>query len=128
MVEQEPVDAVRAHPSAQRFRRLEDHDLTAGLGERTGAGEPGEPGSETWERCPANATSFCDPEAWKHGGGSIWLTGSYDPQLNLTYWGVGNVGPDYNAAQRPGDNLYTDSVVALDGGCRPPAVTNAPAS
>ncbi len=40
---------------------------------------PGEPGSETWERCPANATSFCDPEAWKHGGGSIWLTGSYDP-------------------------------------------------
>ena len=52
--------------------------------------------------------SFCDPEAWKHGGGSIWLTGSYDPQLNLTYWGVGNVGPDYNGAQRPGDNLYTD--------------------
>ena len=39
---------------------------------------------------------FCDPEAWKHGGGSIWLTGSYDPRLNLTYWGVGNVGPDYN--------------------------------
>ena len=75
---------------------------------------PGEPGSETWERCPANTTSFCDPEAWKHGGGSIWLTGSYDPQLNLTYWGVGNVGPDYNGAQRPGDNLYTDSVVALD--------------
>ena len=59
-------------------------------------------------------TTFCDPEAWKHGGGSIWLTGSYDPQLNLTYWGVGNVGPDYNGAQRPGDNLYTDSVVALD--------------
>jgi alcohol dehydrogenase (cytochrome c) len=75
---------------------------------------PGEPGSETWERCPANTTGFCDPEAWKHGGGSIWLTGSYDPQLNLTYWGVGNVGPDYNGAQRPGDNLYTDSVVALD--------------
>jgi alcohol dehydrogenase (cytochrome c) len=75
---------------------------------------PGEPGSETWERCPAGTTTFCDPEAWKHGGGSIWLTGSYDPQLNLTYWGVGNVGPDYNGAQRPGDNLYTDSVVALD--------------
>ncbi len=75
---------------------------------------PGEPGSETWERCPVSTTSFCDPEAWKHGGGSIWLTGSYDPQLNLTYWGVGNVGPDYNGAQRPGDNLYTDSVVALD--------------
>jgi alcohol dehydrogenase (cytochrome c) len=75
---------------------------------------PGEPGSETWERCPPNTATFCDPEAWKHGGGSIWLTGSYDPQLNLTYWGVGNVGPDYNGAQRPGDNLYTDSVVALD--------------
>ena len=47
-------------------------------------------------------------------GGSIWLTGSYDPRLNLTYWGVGNVGPDYNGAQRPGDNLYTASIVALD--------------
>jgi alcohol dehydrogenase (cytochrome c) len=76
---------------------------------------PGEPGSETWERCPPQTTAFCDPEAWKHGGGSIWLTGSYDPQLNLTYWGVGNVGPDYNGAQRPGDNLYTASIVALDG-------------
>ena len=75
---------------------------------------PGEPGGETWERCPPQAASFCDPDAWKHGGGSIWMTGSYDPQLNLTYWGVGNVGPDYNGVQRPGDNLYTDSVVALD--------------
>ena len=75
---------------------------------------PDEPGGNTWQRCPPNSTGFCDPEAWKHGGGSIWMTGSYDPQLNLTYWGVGNVGPDYNGAQRPGDNLYTDSVVALD--------------
>jgi alcohol dehydrogenase (cytochrome c) len=75
---------------------------------------PGEPGHETWEACPPKSDGFCDPEAWKHGGGSIWLTGSYDPQLNLTYWGVGNVGPDYNGAQRPGDNLYTDSIVALD--------------
>ena len=75
---------------------------------------PGEPGSETWQACPKGANTFCDPDAWKHGGGSIWMTGSYDPQLNLTYWGVGNVGPDYNGAQRPGDNLYTDSVVALD--------------
>ncbi len=76
---------------------------------------PGEPGSETWQACPPKgANTFCDPDAWKHGGGSIWMTGSYDPQLNLTYWGVGNVGPDYNGAQRPGDNLYTDSVVALD--------------
>jgi alcohol dehydrogenase (cytochrome c) len=75
---------------------------------------PGEPGHETWEACPPKSETFCDPEAWKHGGGSIWLTGSYDPELNLTYWGTGNVGPDYNGDQRPGDNLYTDSIVALD--------------
>jgi alcohol dehydrogenase (cytochrome c) len=75
---------------------------------------PGEPGSETWERCPPQTVTVCDPDAWTHGGGSIWMTGSYDPQLNLTYWGVGNVGPDYNGAQRPGDNLYTASIVALD--------------
>ena len=75
---------------------------------------PGEPGHETWEACPPNPKTYCDPEAWKHGGGSIWLTGSYDPDLNLTYWGVGNAGPDWNPAQRPGDNLYTNSVVALD--------------
>ena len=42
------------------------------------------------------------------------MTPSYDPALNLTYWGVGNPGPDWNPDQRPGDNLYTDSVVALD--------------
>ncbi len=64
---------------------------------------PGEPGSDTWSG-----------DAWKSGGGSIWVTGSYDPDLNLTYWGVGNPGPDFNPAQRPGDNLYTNSVVALD--------------
>ena len=75
---------------------------------------PGEPGHETWEACPPNPTTYCDPEAWKHGGGAAWLTGSYDPALNLTYWGTGNPGPDYNRAQRPGDNLYTCSVVALD--------------
>jgi alcohol dehydrogenase (cytochrome c) len=65
---------------------------------------PGEPGHETW---PAG-------DSWKHGGGSVWLTGSFDPELNLTYWGIGNPGPDWNASQRPGDNLYSDSVVALD--------------
>lgn len=75
---------------------------------------PGEPGSETWKPCPETPDTFCDSDAWKHGGGSIWVTGSYDPDLNLTYWGVGNAGPDWNAEQRPGDNLYTDSVVALD--------------
>ena len=65
---------------------------------------PGEPGHETWRR----------GDSWKHGGGSVWTTGTYDPELNLTYWGIGNPGPDFNAAQRPGDNLYSDSVVALD--------------
>ena len=75
---------------------------------------PGEPGHETWEACPPNPATYCDPEAWKHGGASVWVTGSFDPDLNLTYWGIGNAGPDYNADQRPGDNLYTASVVALD--------------
>jgi alcohol dehydrogenase (cytochrome c) len=64
---------------------------------------PGEPGHDTWKG-----------DAWKSGGGSIWVTGSFDPDLNLTYWGVGNPGPDWNPDQRPGDNLYTESVVALD--------------
>jgi alcohol dehydrogenase (cytochrome c) len=64
---------------------------------------PGEPGHETWEG-----------DDWKYGGASVWVTGSVDPDLNLTYWGIGNPGPDWNAAQRPGDNLYSDSVVALD--------------
>ena len=75
---------------------------------------PGEPGHETWEPCPANPWTYCDPEAWKHGGGAVWVTGSYDAELNLTYWGVGNPGPDFFREQRPGDNLYTSSVVALD--------------
>ena len=64
---------------------------------------PGEPGSETWSG-----------DAWKVGGGSTWITGTYDPELNLTYWGTGNPGPDLNGDVRPGDNLYTCSVVALD--------------
>ena len=64
---------------------------------------PGEPGNDTWQG-----------ESWKTGAGSVWVTGSYDPDLNLTYWGIGNPGPDWNPDQRRGDNLYTDSVVALD--------------
>jgi len=77
---------------------------------------PGEPGSETWLKCPdkAQAKAYCDPDSWKHGGGPVWVTGAYDPALNMTYWGVGNPGPDFNDVQRPGDNLYTNSVVALD--------------
>ena len=64
---------------------------------------PGEPGHETWEG-----------DSWQYGGAPVWLTGSYDPELNLTYWGVGNPGPDWNPEQRRGDNLYSDCVVALD--------------
>jgi alcohol dehydrogenase (cytochrome c) len=64
---------------------------------------PGEKGSETWAG-----------DSWKTGGGSIWVTGTYDADLNLTYWGVGNPGPDWNGDGRLGDNLYSDSVVALD--------------
>jgi alcohol dehydrogenase (cytochrome c) len=64
---------------------------------------PGEPGNETWGK-----------ESWKTGGGPTWLTGSYDPALNLLYWGVGNPGPDWNGDVRPGDNLYTCSLLAID--------------
>jgi alcohol dehydrogenase (cytochrome c) len=64
---------------------------------------PGEPGNEAWAG-----------DSWKTGGGSVWVTGSYDADLNLTYWGVGNPGPDWNGDKRAGDNLYSDSVVALD--------------
>ena len=64
---------------------------------------PGEPGSETW-----------GGDSWRHGGASTWLTGSYDPELNLLYWGTGNPGPDYNGDVRPGDNLYSCSLLALD--------------
>ena len=52
----------------------------------------------------------------KSGGGGTWMNGSYDPELNLVYWGVGNPNPDYDTDAREGDNLYTDSVVALDPG------------
>ncbi len=64
---------------------------------------PGEPGSETWP----------EGDAWKHGGGPAWLTGSYDPELNLVYWGTGNAA-SWNAGARPGDNLYTSTILALD--------------
>jgi alcohol dehydrogenase (cytochrome c) len=64
---------------------------------------PGEAGHESWAG-----------DSWKHGGGAVWVTGSYDPDLNLIYWGTGNPGPDFNGDTRGGDNLYSDSVVALD--------------
>jgi len=64
---------------------------------------PGEPGSETWPK----------GDQWKTGGGSVWVTGNYDPETNLTFWGTGNGGP-WMGDQRPGDNLYTSSTVAFD--------------
>ncbi len=65
----------------------------------------GEPGSETWKD-PHNAAAT--------GGGSTWVTGTYDPDTNTLVWGTGNPGPDWDSAYRPGDNLYTDSSLALD--------------
>ncbi len=64
---------------------------------------PGEPGSETW---PTG-------DQWKTGGGSIWVTANYDPAAKLAYFGTGNGGP-WMGDQRPGDNLYTSSTIALD--------------
>ena len=64
---------------------------------------PGEPGNETWAG-----------NSWEHGGAPIWVTGSYDAETNLTYWGTGNPGPDWDGRSRLGDNLYSCSVIALD--------------
>ncbi len=62
---------------------------------------------------PDNRTWLGD--SWRTGGSPTWITGSYDPELNLVYWGTGNPGPDYGSEMRLGDNLYADSVLALDG-------------
>ena len=67
--------------------------------------KPGDPGSETWKD---------KNNAWKTGGGGLWQTGSYDPATRLTIWGTGNPVPQYDPQSRPGDNLYTNSVVALN--------------
>ena len=64
----------------------------------------GEPGNETWG----------PGDSWKTGAAATWVTGSFDPELNTIYWGTGNPGPDYNGDDRPGDNLYSDSDVAVD--------------
>lgn len=65
---------------------------------------PEEPGGDTW----GNST------AWERGGGTTWITGTYDPELDLVYWGTGNPGPDFRGDLRPGANLFTNSVLALD--------------
>ena len=66
---------------------------------------PGEPGSETWPK---------NNDSWKHGGGAVWLVGATDPELGLVFYATGNAVPQYGGENRPGDNLYTDCVVALD--------------
>jgi acido-empty-quinoprotein group A len=67
--------------------------------------EPGGPGSESWPK---------DSDAIRHGGGMTWMTGTYDPALNLVYWGTGNPNPVLVGDGREGDNLYTCTVVALN--------------
>ena len=77
-------------------------------------------GNELWrfytapisEDDPAAKTWFGD--TWKHGGSPIWVTGSYDPETNLTFWGTGNPNPGWNGDKRPGDDLYSDCIVAVD--------------
>jgi alcohol dehydrogenase (cytochrome c) len=64
---------------------------------------PGEPGSESWPG-----------KTYERGGGTTWMPGTYDPDLNTLYWGTSNPAPDFDGAVRPGDDLYTDCVVALD--------------
>jgi alcohol dehydrogenase (cytochrome c) len=70
---------------------------------------PGEPGYETWLGKDGKPN-----DNYLHGGAPIWVTGSYDPETNLTMWGTGNAGPDYNGDNRVGDNLYSSSVIAVD--------------
>ena len=84
------VDAYDVHTGARKWRR------------HTTPGE-GEPGVETWAG-----------DSWKIGGGPTWITGSYDPEQDVLFWATGNPSPDWNGDVRGGDNLYTDSVLALN--------------
>ena len=83
------IDAYDANTGERKWRR------------HTTPGE-GEPGVETWAG-----------DSWKIGGGPTWITGSYDPEQDLIFWATGNPSPDWNGDVREGDNLYTDSVLAL---------------
>jgi alcohol dehydrogenase (cytochrome c) len=64
---------------------------------------PGEPGSASWPG-----------DSYKRGGGTTWMPGTYDPELNTVYWGTSNPSPDFDGGPRPGDDLYTDCVLAID--------------
>ena len=89
------------HPRLRR--RLRRRDRQAELWKTYTVPAPGEPGSETWPK----------GDQWKTGGAPVWVTGNYDPETNLAFWGTGNGGP-WMGDQRPGDNLYTTSTVAID--------------
>lgn len=65
--------------------------------------QPGQPKADTW-----------NGNSWKTGGGPTWLTGTFDPDSNIIYWPTGNPSPNFEGGVRSGDNLYTNSVVALD--------------
>ncbi|MBF8270249.1 MAG: Cytochrome c protein, partial [Gammaproteobacteria bacterium] len=66
---------------------------------------PGESGHETWSQ---------ENDVWKNGGATVWQTPAVDPELGLLYFSTANPGPDYNGSVRPGDNLYTSSILAID--------------
>jgi alcohol dehydrogenase (cytochrome c) len=84
---------------------IDAFDLTTGerRWRRYNVPKPGEAGAESW-----------NGDAWARGGGTAWVTGTYDAELDLLYWGTGNAGPDFDGQVRPGANLYTNCVVALD--------------
>jgi len=83
---------------------IDAFDLDSGrrVWRRYNVPKPGEPGAETWSGDSA-----------QRGGGSAWVTGSYDPELDLLFWGTGNPGPVFDGGPRRGDNLYTNSILAL---------------
>ena len=85
------IDAFDLQTGARRWRRYN-------------VPRPGEPGGDSWG----------GNQSWARGGGTAWITGSYDPELDLVYWGIGNPGPDFDGSVRPGNNLYTSGVVAID--------------
>lgn len=84
---------------------IDAYDVTTGERKwrRSSVPATGEKGVETWAG-----------DSWKNGGGPAWSTGSYDPEQNVLFWATGNPSPDWNGDVRAGDNLYTDSVLALD--------------
>ena len=84
------IDAYNLHTGTREWRFF----TTAG---------PDDPNVRSWSG-----------DSWRTGGAPTWMTGSYDPELNLLYWGTGNPGPDFDGSVREGDNLYSESVVALD--------------